>query len=291
MVTQHLSLTLHESGRHTTLSSFLRFSAGVVGQVGLVCALTVAGSYVEIAHEAPLSERPTFLAPLLQDRPRPVQENLSYAALGGTSTPEPATSTGVIRDATPSRDLIVTELPEGGDNRIASEANNEELSRTFSEIEVDSAASRDPGSAGPEYPPSLMATRVEGSVLATFVVDTTGRPDLATYIALESSHPLFSLAVRDALPRMKFRPAKRGSVPVRQQVELRFSFRVVKPPPAAPPPKKPPHPYLNAFSLVALGIAGSNTIDRSSAISIDLRASRAHDKWRVYGKNLARKVR
>ena len=148
-------------------------------------------------------------------------------------------SVGIVRDAAPSRNLAVTQKP-GGDDLTPSEPNEDEFSRTFSEIEVDSAASRDPESAGPEYPPTLMAAGFEGSVLATFVVDTSGRPDLATYIALESSHPLFSLAIRDALPRMKFRPAKRGNVPVRQQVELRFSFRVVRPPPSTAPPSTAP---------------------------------------------------
>lgn len=79
-----------------------------------------------------------------------------------------------------------------------------------------------------------MAKGIQGSVLATFVVDETGRPDVNTYLALESTDTLFALAVRNALPRMKFRPAKRNNITVRQQVEQRFSFRVVKVPVATP---------------------------------------------------------
>ena len=37
-------------------------------------------------------------------------------------------------------------------------------------------------------------------------------------------------AVRDALPRMKYQPARMGPRPVAQLVEQRFGFRIVPPP-------------------------------------------------------------
>ena len=74
-----------------------------------------------------------------------------------------------------------------------------------------------------------MAKGIGGSVLATFVVNVDGRPDLDTYMALEASDSLFAQAVREALPRMKFRPAKINDKPVRQLVEQRFLFKVVQP--------------------------------------------------------------
>lgn len=240
-----LTFTLVESGRHFTVASVLGHGTGIVAQVSLFCILAVGLGQVPLVPEQPLTERPTFLAPLLQERPRPVQEAVTYSALGGSPSEEPSKDVGMNSDGIRKRDLVIAEDTGTGDGIDESAASVDDFSRTFSEIEVDSAASRDPESAGPEYPPDLMAQGIEGSVLATFVVDTTGRPDLRTYIALESTHPRFSLAVRDALPRMKFKPAKRGPVPVRQQVELRFTFRVVKtaPPDTIPPkPKKPPLP-------------------------------------------------
>ncbi|MBL0173371.1 MAG: TonB family protein [Gemmatimonadaceae bacterium] len=192
-----------------------------------------------LPNEAPLSDKPTFLAPLVQARPHPVQEQLSYAALGGTPVPDQLPKAGA-PPAAAVKELAIADVVGGGDNKVPSEAHVAEALPVFSEIEVDSAAARDPDSEGPVYPPTLMAKGIEGSVLATFVVDTSGRPDVDTYIALESTNPLFSLAVRDALPRMKFRPAKRNNEPVRQQVELRFSFRVVKPPVVVP--KRPAMP-------------------------------------------------
>lgn len=233
--------TLLESGRVTPLSHQLGVGASVSAQVALVCVLAVQMSRVSLAPEQPLSDRPTFLAPLRQAQPRPVQEQLTYTALGGASTPEPLPTVGEKATvAAVVKDVAVVEKVGAGDNQVAAEAHVAAELPVFSEIEVDSAAARDPDSEGPVYPPTLMAKGIEGSVLATFVVDTNGRPDVDTYIALEATHPLFGTAVRAALPRMKFRAAKRGNVPVRQQVELRFSFRVVKPPVVAP--KRPATP-------------------------------------------------
>ena len=232
--------TLIESGRVRSRNHQFAFASSIVAQVVLVCVATIGLSRVVLLDEAPLSDRPTFLAPLVQTQPRPIQEHVSYVALGGAASPEPQRAIGV----TPER-MVVTELAVaapagGGDSQPPAAARVEQTLPVFSEVEVDSAASRDPDSEAPVYPATLMAKGVQGSVLATFVVDTNGRPDVSTYIALESTHVLFGTAVRDALPRMKFRPAKRDNVPVRQQVELRFSFRVIKPPVTAPKPPEAP---------------------------------------------------
>lgn len=234
-ISRRVPFTLLESGRVTTPSHRVAYSASMIAQVALVCVVVVQLSRVALLNDEPLSDRPTFLAPLIQAQPHPVQEQLSYAALGGAPVPEPQPITGAPA-ATAVKELAVAEVVGGGDNKVPSEARVAEDLPVFSEIEVDSAASRDPDSEGPVYPPTLMAKGIEGSILATFVVDTNGRPDVDTFLALESTHNLFSIAVRDALPRMKFRPAKRNNVPVRQQVELRFSFRVVK---AVAAPKRP----------------------------------------------------
>ena len=225
-IARRVPFTLLESGRARSLNHRVAFGASIVAQVVAVCAVAFGLSRVSAPSEEPLSDRPSFLAPLMQLQPRPVQEQLSYAA-----TPLPQRDLGVTPVASEKvMELALAEKVGGGDTSVASEAHVEEASEVFSEVEVDSAASRDPDSEAPRYPASLMAKGIEGSILATFVVDTNGRPDVSSFIALEATHPLFAAAVRDVLPRMKFRPAKRNNVPVRQQVELRFSFRVVKPP-------------------------------------------------------------
>jgi protein TonB len=80
------------------------------------------------------------------------------------------------------------------------------------------------GAPQPAYPATLRSARVEGTVLAQFVVDTAGVPDVATFKALESSHELFTQAVRDVLPRMRFSVATMGDKKVRQVVQQAFVF-------------------------------------------------------------------
>jgi len=65
-------------------------------------------------------------------------------------------------------------------------------------------------------------------VLAQFVVDTSGKADMGTFKVLETSHELFSQAVRQALPRMRFFPAEIGGKKVRQVVQQPFTFAIGK---------------------------------------------------------------
>lgn len=106
----------------------------------------------------------------------------------------------------------------------------------FTIIDVDSIAERDPTSAAPEYPALLLSRGIEGSAVMRFVIDSTGRVDMSTVRVMNATHQEFARAVRDAMPRMKFRPAKRGEVPVRQLVEQPYMFRIEAPPPRRRPP-------------------------------------------------------
>jgi protein TonB len=72
----------------------------------------------------------------------------------------------------------------------------------------------------------LRTAGIEGHVMAQFVVDSTGRVQLATLQVLESQHPLFTAAVRTALSRMRFLPAEAGGARVAQLVQQSFQFTV-----------------------------------------------------------------
>jgi TonB family protein len=96
----------------------------------------------------------------------------------------------------------------------------------FTMIEVDTIAARLPESAAPQYPPDLLARRVEGQAVVQFVVDTTGLADPSSFVVVLSSHPDFAQSIRDALPRMRFSTARIGATKVRQLVELPFSFTI-----------------------------------------------------------------
>ncbi|HEY4215807.1 MAG TPA: energy transducer TonB [Gemmatimonadaceae bacterium] len=98
----------------------------------------------------------------------------------------------------------------------------------YSVLDVDSAVVRSPMSAAPEYPPVLVAARIQGFVTVRYVVDTTGAPDTTTFSVLESTNGGFTAAVRHALPGMRFTPAIIGSRKVRQSVKEQFIFRLTE---------------------------------------------------------------
>jgi TonB family protein len=96
----------------------------------------------------------------------------------------------------------------------------------FTELDVDSVVVRSQNSAGPAYPPELLARHIEGMVVARYVVDTTGFADPSSFEVISATHPDFVRAVRDVLPFMRFSPAKIGAHRVRQLVEQPFTFRI-----------------------------------------------------------------
>jgi TonB family protein len=98
----------------------------------------------------------------------------------------------------------------------------------YSVLDVDSAAVRDPDSAAPAYPPVMMLKGIEGHATMRFVIDSTGIIDLSTVALLEASHAEFVQAVREAMPKMRFHPAKMGLQAVRQLAEQLFKFELKK---------------------------------------------------------------
>ena len=100
--------------------------------------------------------------------------------------------------------------------------------QTYFEFQVEKPVMTAPGSGQPRYPDILRQAGVEGDVLATFVVDTTGRADPASFKVLRTSHELFSNAVKQALPSMRFIPAEVGGKKVKQLVQQPFSFAITK---------------------------------------------------------------
>lgn len=110
----------------------------------------------------------------------------------------------------------------------------------FTIAEVDSAVSVDPSSAAPAYPPALLKLGVEGSVMVRYVVDSLGHADVSTLKIVRATRIEFAVAVREALPLMRFTPAKMGPKAVPQLVEQPFNFRILKQDTLTATPKKPP---------------------------------------------------
>lgn len=78
----------------------------------------------------------------------------------------------------------------------------------------------------PRYPARAELGRASGEVVAQFKVDANGRVPRESLLIVRSTHPLFSLAVREALPSMRFRPATRSGIPVETVVLQTFMFRL-----------------------------------------------------------------
>ena len=96
----------------------------------------------------------------------------------------------------------------------------------YTVVDVDSAVVRLQTSAAPAYPLDLLQKRIEGMVTAQYVVDTTGFADTASFHLMNATDSGFVRAVRDALPYMRFIPAKIGAHHVRQLVQQSFAFRI-----------------------------------------------------------------
>lgn len=79
----------------------------------------------------------------------------------------------------------------------------------------------------PRYPESLRRAGVEGTVLVKFVVDTTGRVDMASIEVVRSTHEAFTTAVREALARLRFNPSMSGhrKVPALAMMPFQFTLR------------------------------------------------------------------
>ena len=76
----------------------------------------------------------------------------------------------------------------------------------------------------PVYPAELMRRRVEGRVVAEFLVDARGRVDARTMRVISSTDDRFSQAVRDVLPSLQFLPAESDGVKTEEWVEMPFRF-------------------------------------------------------------------
>jgi protein TonB len=94
----------------------------------------------------------------------------------------------------------------------------------YFEFQVEKPVVAAGGNPQPNYPDMLKSAQVEGEVLAQFVVDTTGRAEMSTFKILKTSNDLFSVSVKNVLPRMRFIPAEAAGRKVKQVVQLPFSF-------------------------------------------------------------------
>jgi protein TonB len=220
-------LTLIESTRRTTLHAVGAELLGISTYAALV-AVSIIGAHAlsRIAPTPLLDAAVSFLAPLRQSAPPPVQESVQFIGLGQMNS----VSIPVLETSAYGK----MPVPRGSVGDVAGEelelpdASNDS-EKAYSEIEVDSTVTLDPSAEGPQYPPALLKAGVEGVVYARFIVDTIGQVDTASLVVLDKPHPEFVAAVRTALVRMKYRPAILHGRAVSQLVEQPFVFRIQNP--------------------------------------------------------------
>ena len=95
-------------------------------------------------------------------------------------------------------------------------------------MSVDQPVEQIPGQRPPRYPPMLERAGIAGDVVAQFVVDTAGRVERASVDIQQATHAEFARAVQERLVALRFVPARARGHAVRQLVEQRFHFEVVR---------------------------------------------------------------
>ena len=98
----------------------------------------------------------------------------------------------------------------------------------YFEFQVEKQVQQIPGTGNLRYPDMLRSANVEGEVLAQFIVDADGRYEAGSFKVIKSTHELFTQAVKNALPNMRFYPAEVGGKKVKQLVQQPFTFSLSK---------------------------------------------------------------
>jgi periplasmic protein TonB len=213
----------------------------ILVHAGVVAALIVVTKNAGIINEKPKEEKVDFVE-VKKDEPKPPEPEKPPPPPDVVAAPPPPKGFQVlsapieIPNVIPEIDLSkkvtdeadfsgkgvaggIAKGVEGGKGPVVQ--NNDQ---PFYDFQVEKPVVMAPGSQGPAYPDMLRTAGIEGTVLAQFVVDTTGRADMSTYKALKSDNDLFTTAVKNALQRMRFLPAEVGGRKVKQLVQQPFQF-------------------------------------------------------------------
>ncbi|MHB1095928.1 MAG: M56 family metallopeptidase [Gemmatimonadaceae bacterium] len=117
--------------------------------------------------------------------------------------------------------------------------------KTYFEFQVDEPVSMAPGSGSPRYPAAEKAAGVEATVLVQFVVGPDGLVEPGSFRVIRGTRLMtpggkqvetkpvaeygpFEVAIRDALPTLRFVPGKLKGVAVRQVVQQPYVFAIKK---------------------------------------------------------------
>ena len=209
-----------------------------IAHYGLILGAIYTSARAETVGEGPRQQKVTFIP-----QPEPVRKEPTPQAPELTVAPQAPKSSPVIvapvdiptslpeidltQRVTDPNDFVLRGTTKAGP-ATATAATDAPVKETYVVSEVEKAVTQAPNSAAPVYPDILRQAGVEGEALVSFVVDTTGRVELASFKVVRASHDAFANAVKNALPKMRFFPAEIGDRKVRQLVQQPFSFAIVK---------------------------------------------------------------
>lgn len=171
--------------------------------------VATAAQRVTMIHWTKPSAQPSAAAPKPKPKSRPVVAPKKVP----TATPP------IDRNAAPTTE------PETGPTSNAN-AIGSGTPGAYNAFEVDVEVVALAGGMSPRYPETLRSSGTEGQVIAQFIVNEKGRADRESFKVVSSTHPLFSDAVKRALPGMRFRPAQIAGKPVSQLVQQLFVFKL-----------------------------------------------------------------
>ena len=97
---------------------------------------------------------------------------------------------------------------------------------TYFDFQVKKQANPVRGGPIPVYPEPLVGAKVEGEVLAQFVVDTMGLADMSTFKVLKSTDPWLTSAVFGFLPHLRLTPAEIDGRKVRELIQQPYAFNL-----------------------------------------------------------------
>ena len=226
-----------------------RTTGGIVISVIIHAILGTAAIYGTLQakenFEKPKAEKVDFVEVKKKDDPPPPKEEPKPIPKQAVAAPPPPKGFQVLTapikvpDVLPDIDLNkkVTDEADfsgkgvaGGTSKgvaggIAPPVNTDQ---PYFEFQVEKQVQQIPGTGNLRYPDMLRSANVEGEVLAQFVVDADGRYEAGTFKVLKSSHELFTQAVKNALPNMRFYAAEVGGKKVKQLVQQPFTFSLSK---------------------------------------------------------------
>ncbi len=210
--------------------------ASIIIHAGILFALIVVTKNSGIVNEKPKDEKIDFVE-VKKDEPKPPEPETPPPQQEAPPPPKtfnvleaPVDIPNVIPDIDLSRK--VTDESDFSGRGVAAVVKGVEVQKAptqaadqpFFDFQVEKPVVMAPGSQGPAYPEMLRTAGIEGTVLAQFVVDTTGHAEMGTFKALKSDNDLFTTSVRNALQRARFLPAEVGGRKVKQLVQQPFVF-------------------------------------------------------------------